>query len=385
MRQSRRLSSKGFTLIELLVVIAIIAVLIALLLPAVQAAREAARRAQCTNNLKQLGLSVHNYHQQQNCLPATNMFLGPNVGNNGWAWNASWAVFMLPNLEQQPLYNAYNFSLGADAGAYVTGSGGIANTTVTYSAIPTLSCPSDNQKIRPLPPYAPTNYVANHGGPGPIRMWSGTIVEFYTVSPPGSTVSAPGNAWWGADSNLGFFGFEGVTDGTANTGLFSEKLLGWPNGNQGGALTSSSPQGNRGIYVLAGNFPGPCNQGAAGPAQALLGVQACKAVPANTQSQNGWLSGFSWAISYEWHWVNSGYSHYNTPNGLICINQSADPQPGVWGGGAGAVTPSSNHPAGVNVCFADGSVRFVKDTVGPATWWALGSRNGGEVVSSDQY
>ncbi len=199
--------------------------LIALLLPAVQAAREAARRAQCTNNLKQLGLSVHNYHQQQNCLPAENMFLGPNIGNNGWGWNASWAVFMLPNIEQSPLYNAYNFTLNAD---------NAVQTTVTFSAIPSFSCPSDNQKVRPVvaPPtllQAPTNYVANHGGPGVIRMWSGTIVEFLTVGPPGSTVVAPGSYWWVTTVTLGFFGFEGVTDGTANTGLFSEKLLGFPN------------------------------------------------------------------------------------------------------------------------------------------------------------
>ena len=195
----RKRSWRGFTLIELLVVIAIIAVLIALLLPAVQAAREAARRAQCTNNLKQLGLSVHNYHQQQNCLPATNMFLGPTNGL-GWGWNASWAVFMLPNLEQSPLYNAYNFS-GCNA------DGRRLNTSVTYSAVSSFSCPSDSQRVRPAIPWAPTNYVANHGGPGTIRMWSGTIVEFLTAPYEPRQHAAPGSYWWGADSNLGFFGF----------------------------------------------------------------------------------------------------------------------------------------------------------------------------------
>jgi len=379
----RKSSLKGFTLIELLVVIAIIAVLIALLLPAVQAAREAARRSQCTNNLKQLGLSVHNYHQQQNCFPATNMFLGPNVGNNGWGWNASWAVFMLPNLEQTPLYNSYNFSVNAESIKL-----GISNTTVTYSAIVTLACPSDNQKIRPAIPWGPTNYVANHGGPGTIRMWSGTIVEFLTCAPPGSTVAAPGTYWWGADSNLGFFGFEGVTDGTANTGLFSEKLLGWPNGNQGGNLTINLPDAKRGIYVLP-NLPGTYNQQTGpGAAAAMAGVQACQSIPitsAQATNNTGWLNGFSWAIGYEWYWVVNCYTHYNTPNKLTCLNQTSDPQPGVWGGGVGLSTAGSNHPGGVNVCFTDGSVRFVKDSVSPQTWWALGSRNQGEVVSSDQY
>src|SRR5580658_4874364 len=112
MTEPRRLRARGFTLIELLVVIAIIAVLIALLLPAVQAAREAARRAQCTNNLKQLGLAVHNYHQQVNVLPAENMFLGSTTTT--WGWAASWAVFMLPNIEQGPFYNAYNFAISPD-------------------------------------------------------------------------------------------------------------------------------------------------------------------------------------------------------------------------------------------------------------------------------
>jgi prepilin-type N-terminal cleavage/methylation domain-containing protein/prepilin-type processing-associated H-X9-DG protein len=382
MALSRRLSSKGFTLIELLVVIAIIAVLIALLLPAVQAAREAARRAQCTNNLKQLGLSVHNYHQQLNCLPAENMFLGPNIGPGGWGWNASWAVFMLPNLEQNPLYNAYNFSFGADNEPTGSGTGGVVNTTVTYSAIPSFSCPSDNQRVRPLVPYAPSNYVSNHGGPGVIRMWSGTIVEFLTVGPPGS--SNPGAQWWGTDSNLGFFGFEGVTDGTANTGLFSEKLLGWPNGDQGGHLLSNGAEARRGIYTISTISVDYNNlNGNGGGAGALLSVRACQAIPAGTPSNNGWLNGFGWALGYEWHTVNNAYHHYNTPNKLTCLNPG-DPG-GLWGGTSGMSTASSNHPGGINVCFADGSVRFIKDSVNQPTWWALGSRNGGEVVSSDQY
>ncbi len=375
MRPMRRRSSEGFTLIELLVVIAIIAVLIALLLPAVQAAREAARRAQCTNNLKQLGLAVHNYHQQQNCLPAENMFLGPTL-NLGWGWNASWAVFMLPNLEQSPLYNAYNFSVNADS---------VINTTVGYSAIPTFSCPSDNQKVRPDQPWAPTNYVANHGGPGTIRMWSGTIVEFLTCSVPGDNVNgwAPGTYWWGADNNLGFFGFESVTDGTANTGLFSEKLLGWSAGNNGAALLTTSSEAKRGIYTISTiniTYNGQST------ANAQASVLACQSIPAGSSqatNNNGWLNGFSWALGYEWHTVVNSYHHYNTPNKLTCLNP-AD-QGGLWGGTCGMSTASSNHPAGVNVCFTDGSVRFVKDSVAASTWWALGSRNGGEVLSADQY
>ena len=157
-----RADRKGFTLIELLVVIAIIAVLIALLLPAVQAAREAARRAQCTNNLKQLGLAIHNYHSSNNVLPAATMFGGPTVGT--WSYCASWAVVLLPNLEQAPLFSAINFSYDMSQ---------LANTTVSYTGLAAFLCPSDNQKIRPAAavwaPSAPTNYFGNYGNPNPIR------------------------------------------------------------------------------------------------------------------------------------------------------------------------------------------------------------------------
>jgi prepilin-type N-terminal cleavage/methylation domain-containing protein/prepilin-type processing-associated H-X9-DG protein len=369
MRKSVRSHQGGFTLIELLVVIAIIAVLIALLLPAVQSAREAARRAQCVNNLKQLGLAVHNYHSANNTLPAENMFLGPTL-DHGWSWNASWAVSLLPNLEQSAMFNAYNFSIGpANADQNF-------NSTVTWNMLSTFLCPSENLRTRPAYPWAPTNYVANHGGPGVIRMWSGTIVEFFTVGPQGSTTNPPGTAWWGADANLGFFGLESVIDGTSNTALFSEKLY----GNNGLTITPSSPFAKRGIFTA--NIPITYNSGNA--ALATQGIQMCRGVPGTqTSDPNSWYQGFSWAIGYEWYTMVNSYHHYNTPNGLTCYNPS-DPG-GAYGGTSGMSTASSNHTGGVNVCMADGSVRFVKDNVNPQAWWALGSRNGGEVVSQDAY
>jgi len=377
MREPFRRRQRGFTLIELLVVIAIIAVLIALLLPAVQAAREAARRAQCVNNLKQLGLAVHNYHSANNVLPPTNMFLGPGSNGadpgNGWSWCASWAVILLPNLEQTAMFNAFNFQWTANAAV---------NTTVTYNGVGFLVCPSENIKSRPAPPWAPTSYRGNHGGPGVIKMWSGTIVEFYTtatsgISPPNGW--GPGTAWWGADGNLGFFGMEGITDGTSNTGLFSEKLYGL-NG-QSGAYTAGSSNGKRGIYT-GQNLPTDYNQG--DMAGALAGVQLCRGIPGTTQANGtSWINGFSWALGYQWHWVNGCYNHYNTPNGLTC-SPGSDPG-GPWGGAVGMSTPSSNHPGGVNMCMADGSVRFIKNSVSVQVWWGLGSRNGGEVISADSY
>ncbi len=266
MHTVRGASRRGFTLIELLVVIAIIAVLIALLLPAVQSAREAARRAQCTNNLKQLGLATHNYHGQVNVLPGANMFLGPT--NSSWGWCANWMVYLLPNIEQSPLYNAMNFSLDP------TQPG---NTTVSYINFSGLLCPSEDQKSRPNPPWAPSNYEGNYGGPAPIRMWAGTIVPFYTCSTSNDTPVngwGPGTCWWGADSNLGFFGFEGVTDGTSNTALYSEKLLGSTTSNPQ-PFAGSGSAAKRGLYNVAG-VTASYNTGNA--ALALASVQACQGI-----------------------------------------------------------------------------------------------------------
>ena len=139
---------RGFTLIELLVVIAIIAVLIALLLPAVQAAREAARRIQCTNNLKQLGLAFANYESTNNCYPSSDVFGTSNGLCGGFGFgngcqNTPWFVLMLPYIEQGPLYNAFNASIGVE-GRSVPGY--LVNSTVETTTIASFQCPSDNHQ-----------------------------------------------------------------------------------------------------------------------------------------------------------------------------------------------------------------------------------------------
>jgi prepilin-type N-terminal cleavage/methylation domain-containing protein/prepilin-type processing-associated H-X9-DG protein len=378
MSKKRQRDGKGFTLIELLVVIAIIAVLIALLLPAVQAAREAARRAQCSNNLKQLGLAVHNYHSTYNVLPAEGMWMGAtNIGRGGsWGWNASWPVCLLPNLEQVPLYNAYNQGWSPDQPE---------NTTISYNAISVLLCPSDNQKQRPNYPWAPMNYWGNSGGPGVISWQDGTIVEMFTCS---TTNQVPingwpvGTCWWSANANFAYFGFEGVPDGSSNTALFSEHLLGWAAGTQGNQPFAGSSDARRGLFFPAG-IPDWTVMSTGNQTLALKGVQICKSIPGSVASQNGWFLGFSWTLSFPWHYPTNRYFHNNSPNGLSCINPGD--QCCGFGGTDPLITASSNHPGGVNVCFTDGSVRFVKDTVGLQTWWAIGSRNQGETVSSSDY
>jgi prepilin-type N-terminal cleavage/methylation domain-containing protein/prepilin-type processing-associated H-X9-DG protein len=368
----------GFTLIELLVVIAIIAVLIALLLPAVQSAREAARRAQCVNNLKQLGLAVHNYIARTEALPAHTL-----DNSQTWGWFTPWTALILPDIEQQPLYNALNFSLPMLELGFISPFYG-ANTTVGLTSIGVLFCPSEPLQKSPsfnAVEYAMMNYAGNFGGPAMIRSCSGTIVPvqgnliFGLMGLLGSPVPA----------SAGPVRIASITDGTSNTALFSEHLLAYGNGVfavTDPSVTPGGPNARRGIFQTTFNVV--LDQGSA--ANALAFVAACQSLPGGTQAVTDDAFGAQWLLSMDYAVANNGYTHVMPPNGLSCIGTPvfgvSDPS---WGGVASATTPSSYHPGGVNICFSDGSVRFVKNSIGLPTWWALGSRNGSEIVSADQY
>jgi prepilin-type N-terminal cleavage/methylation domain-containing protein/prepilin-type processing-associated H-X9-DG protein len=361
-----RKKSAGFTLIELLVVIAIIAVLIALLLPAVQSAREAARRAQCTNNLKQLGLAVHNYHQQNNVIPLQGMY--PASQDVSWGWSYGWPLAILPQIEQQTMFNAFNFSTGLFGNSGTPNFASQGNTTVAYSQIATLICPSDGLRIPPSKPYGTTNYVGNMGGPGVISWMTGTVV------PNGAFISG-----WGDAQNFGPIDFAAVRDGLSSTALFSERLTGI---NSSVQVRLDSQDSKRGIFNTGTG--GGAKTGVAG---ATLFYQGCKALPGTTMSINVQANGYVWCAAYPWHVAVNDYTHFGPPNSVSCQNPSTE-YFGSWLtfiGPSHSAPPSSNHSGGANLCLADGSVKYIKDSVNIQAWWGLGTRAGGETLSQDAY
>ncbi len=372
---------RGFTLIELLVVISIIAVLIALLLPAVQAAREAARRAQCINNLKQLGLAAHNYISTHNVYPSQTI---QNVSS--WAWEPTWIAATLPNLEQNAIYNAINFNLPMLELGFTTSSqaGGLANSTAGLTTIATLLCPSESltHTASFTGVWGAANYAGNYGGPGSISSCSGIIVP------------SKGDVFV-TSSNLGPISLASVTDGSSNTGMFSEHLLGYWNGGADNTATSPAFAGSgfakRSLFQISSVSPSP--DSATGAAVALQLMTACNSLPYGTPPSADGSPGANWMFSQGFDIMDVSYTHFMTPNKYSCTGaesgffgaQGNFTSDGSGGGTTGASTATSNHPGGVNMAMGDGSVRFVKDTVNYQTWWALGTRAGGEVLSADSY
>jgi prepilin-type N-terminal cleavage/methylation domain-containing protein/prepilin-type processing-associated H-X9-DG protein len=376
----------GFTLIELLVVIAIIAVLIALLLPAVQSAREAARRAQCTNNLKQIGLAMANYVSSNTAVPPVNV-------DQSWVGstpipepnqNFSQQARLLPYLEQTAAYNAINWNYGArwagnEPGAKWSGvsnppdgasggSYGVIQMTVLTMQIATFLCPSDQYPgssgtyalLTGSKMVGACNYPANIG-----------LNRRINGSPP-TAGSGTGGNWQNNGPNYLASTWDGIgqrvitinsfIDGTSNTAIFSEWV-------KGPATGLPAKNGLGMVYYFAGTVP------ASTYATDIQFNQACQVQPTNTSQQN-------WAWKGEW-WAYSAtmiYSHTVMPNRYACqySDQANDSRATITG-----VNASSNHPGGVNTLFMDGSVRFIKSSVNFLPWYAIATPDNNETFSQD--
>ena len=377
-RATSRPDGRGFTLIELLVVIAIIAVLIALLLPAVQSAREAARRAQCSNNMKQLGLALHNYLTANDAVPHVYpMYFSPPTSYTG-TWGC-WSPqsHMFPYLEQGTLYNAINFSL---TNRY---NGSAANMSFLGTRIASFLCPSSplaqgNIACCNLIKSPGNNYF---GSVGPSISW-----QAYSGNPNGIFLAdydprILGN--WAPQTQP--ISIRDISDGTSNTIAFGE----WRTGDFN-CTKLSVPQDviNPVTWTVSISTAPFVNNSSGQNLTNFMGwLNNCAAAAPGTIAQGG--NSWEYNMSYlgeTWDQGMFGYTLGNTllapnpnyPNCRTCGWMGDWDCPGMYG-------LSSFHPGGGNIAMADGSVRFLKSSTAMNVVWGLGSRNGGEVVSSDSY
>jgi prepilin-type N-terminal cleavage/methylation domain-containing protein/prepilin-type processing-associated H-X9-DG protein len=315
-----RVARRGFTLIELLIVIAIIGTLIALLLPAVQAAREAARRAQCSNNLKQMGIALHNYHDANGVFPASMN-----------SWSASQTAYftaftaILPQLEQQPLFAGYNLDLN---------NTDPANTTATATRVSVYLCPSMTlPRPKPDPAYndfaAPASYAMSTGSRY-AWAWSNTTAYGRPdgVLVPNEETSGPG----APIRRVGPVGLKDITDGTGQTYMVGEQDYAVKN-------YQFSPPDPRAGQPRGGN-----------------GV---------------WCDGYP---------ASGSFSAFGPFNGHEYFGPGSRPD---YREASAIASFRSQHPGGASFLYADGSARFLKQGVDRAVYRALSTRAGGEVLDAD--
>jgi prepilin-type N-terminal cleavage/methylation domain-containing protein/prepilin-type processing-associated H-X9-DG protein len=370
---------KGFTLIELLVVIAIIAVLIALLLPAVQAAREAARRAQCTNNLKQIALALANYVDQFGSYPPGGITSNAANGSSPWAPGANsfnWRAMVLPMMEGTNVYNSLNLDVNVGATAEAAykiftaynitqtaflcpsdgknGNGQLPNGQVTPNNNAGQFC---NQVFNPATGATTTTTpVSNYQGSFGDNYCGGVLCGNLPWETPWNGQPALGqprigwNGYWGTTFVLpdGFTAGAGVM-----RGIFDYRGTAQP------ATIASVTDGTSSTIILGEHLPSDAGD-------------------SNFWFQNGGVHGLTVPLGWNSNTVD--------PNSSGCAqNWQAASAPLGCRFSAAAKGFKSQHPGGANFAFCDGSVHFLKKSIAMPAYCALGSRQGGEVISSDQY
>jgi len=336
---------RGFTLIELLVVIAIIGLLLALLLPAIQRVREAANRMRCQNNLRQLGIALHNHEQTMGVFPSAYWVKpwppDPRVPAGHFRWST--LALLTPYLEQTNVYNALDLNVPLFGGPNQTPPYSVfpQNRATVALDVPIFLCPSDMYK-RVLPDRGAANYVACVGS----GTNGGQAID------PGDPVAAPNGGNWAPPDGVFYANsairISDIFDGTSNTALMSETLL----GRGGPDITNRAQADPRIVYISLGTSQ-------------QLSMAVCQSASLfKTNRQSTWADGAYPTALYN-HWFRP-----NTPE-FDCLRHSNP----AW------KAARSRHTGGVNVLLGDCSLRFVRDSVDLTVWRALATRNGGEVLS----
>ncbi len=332
MRSLRHRVNQGFTLIELLVVIAIIAILIALLLPAVQQAREAARRTQCKNNLKQIGLALHNYHDVHNNFPMARVRSYPGAPDSWETSNIAWGARILPQIEQNNIFTATDFSIWSTGGSAPVG----ANDPIRRNILPAYLCPSEpglggvnwtapnGTKVTGSPAstaYGHTNYAGNQGSDSRLRNHT---------APLGRGLFAENQTMKMRD----------LTDGTSNTLAVSEIIIGFPHLQVNATETGSAD--TNGVCPTTGT----------------------RSTSTTRARGNAWFWGYFPASIV--------FTTNMTPNSKLwdCGDNTGNSMFGA----------RSMHTGGVQAVLCDGAVKFVSENLDISIWRNLGDRADGNTI-----